>query len=195
MGSWNSTEIGRVRSSWPTGLARTSGHRVVRVRNPLLQLGWMEFVSAIPWEWFVTLTFDPKKVWSVSRDTAARETIRWFGDVERYFRRHIGWLAALEQHKSGRWHSHGLLAGVPARLDPLVAIWEGRNGRAEVQPAGNSARRCLYVSKEAAENGEILLGDGLRRFSGNLNAAPPFEIYPVQPPKAPAPAEVPHDAR
>lgn len=168
-----------IRSSWPTvHTARPSATGHVRIKNPLVQTGWLTFVGGVPWEWFVTLTFDPKKRWSVSRALAERETVRWCADIERYGRCPCGWMAALEQHKSGRWHAHLLLTGVTIDLTPLTALWQIRNGRADLQAAGSPVRRTLYMTKEAAAKGHILLGEGLKHFAAKLNTLPAIRVYP-----------------
>lgn len=171
------------RSSWPTSKVREASFRppFVRVKNPLLQMAWVEFLGGVPWEWFVTLTFDAKKVRSMSRQTASREAVRWCGDIERCLRRSIGWLIALERHKSGRWHAHALLAGLPPGipLDHFAALWEHRNGRVDLRSAGDPTRRCLYLTKEAAADGELLLSDGVSRFREASTSRIGAWLYPA----------------
>ncbi len=150
--------VGRVRSSWPSRMTNARGP-VVRVRAPQEQMGWVSLAGGIEWLWLVTLTFDPKKVWRVSLQLAEKETIHWCGEIEHYFRRPVGWMAAFERHKSGRWHSHVLLADVPEPVTLFAEFWRGRNGRVDVQPVTNAAGAVLYLSKNAAANGDILLGD------------------------------------
>jgi hypothetical protein len=40
-------------------------------------VAWIDFLSRVPWELLVTLTFDPKKVFPVNRHLADREAFEW----------------------------------------------------------------------------------------------------------------------
>lgn len=67
-------------------------------------------------DYFVTFTFDPDKIDSFSYDACCAALAQWL-DVMR--KRGCLWLIVPEQHKSGRWHFHGLLQG---KLDLYLAV-------------------------------------------------------------------------
>src|SRR5262245_23293128 len=128
----------------------TDWSRQVRVRQPLLRLAWVRLAGSVAWDLFVTLTFDPKRVYPVGSERAAKEAVRWCGDVARTLRRPVGWLIAPERMASGQWHAHVLLVGVPKNIGPLAAIWEMRNGSIDVQVVRDGAAVVLYATKDAA---------------------------------------------
>lgn len=136
----------------------------VRVRDPELRVGWLEFAGEIRWDWFVTLTFDPKRVYPVNRQRAEREALGWCQDVARAYRSRVAWLVATERGHSGQWHAHTLLVGLSLDLSPLAKIWELRNGRVNVQRVRGSLETLLYVTKDAAISGDIVLSDTLTHY-------------------------------
>jgi hypothetical protein len=134
---------------------------------------WAEFLGRIPWEWFVTLTFDPNRLPSVSCDYASREAFWWCGLVGHVYRKPIGWVYAVERQRNGRHHAHALLVGLPpeTRWSVTRNVWSERNGTAiKIQPLATMGRVALYTSKAVARDGEIALADTLQRYRRNLAA-------------------------
>ncbi len=68
------------------------------------------------WEWFLTFTFDPKKVDSFDYDIIT-ETMRlflWY--VKRTSKTDTKYLIVPEKHKSGRYHLHGVFSNMDMSL-------------------------------------------------------------------------------
>ncbi len=61
------------------------------------------------WEWFFTLTFNPEIVDSYDYTACTEKLSNWF-IIMRRICPGIKYLVVPEQHKSGRWHFHGLFA-------------------------------------------------------------------------------------
>lgn len=61
------------------------------------------------WDWFVTLTFDPEKVDSFNYDECTNKLSKWLNNLRRICP-DMKYLFVPEQHKSGRFHFHGLLS-------------------------------------------------------------------------------------
>lgn len=59
------------------------------------------------WNYFITFTFDPKKIDSYDYDKVSKSTNTWFNNARQ--RLGISYLAIPELHKSGRVHFHGLI--------------------------------------------------------------------------------------
>lgn len=148
---------------------------VNRRKEVLTEWGsWLS--SGWSWSWFVTLTFDPRKV------SAGTRTLWGWGATDRAweaFVRHLEPLARGEQglsgsvwwvrgrephHDSGGTHFHALVGG----LGPMVSRqeawrwWFERYGMARIEPyeAGRGAAHYLtkYVVKEL---GDIRFSDSL----------------------------------
>lgn len=62
------------------------------------------------WEWFFTLTFNPELVDSFDYAACTEKLSNWFIAMRRVCPG-MKYLVVPEQHKSGRWHFHGLFAG------------------------------------------------------------------------------------
>lgn len=62
------------------------------------------------WEWFFTLTFNPELVESFDYEDCTKKLSDWLANMRRKCP-HMKYLVVPEQHKSGRWHFHGLFAG------------------------------------------------------------------------------------
>ena len=65
------------------------------------------------WDWFVTLTFSPEKVNRFDYAECMKKLSKWLNNCRRKAPA-IKYLVVPEQHKSGAWHFHGLLAEADA---------------------------------------------------------------------------------
>src|SRR5262249_52989821 len=139
------------------------------LRGQELAQAWGQFLGRIPWQSFVSLTFDPKRRFPVDRDLASREACRWCDLVAYATRRPIGWAVAAERGRGGLWHAHALLAGTSVKaLDGPVAIWNARNGHAHVQRVQSVTGVAMYSAKDVAHGGEVMVSDTLGRFCSQL---------------------------
>jgi hypothetical protein len=153
------------RTRWSRHASGQEEH--ARLRGPALQLAWGAFLGRVRWDNFVTLTFDPKRVFPVGQERAVREAVSWCNGVARALRTPVGWVVAPERTRSGQWHSHALLVGVEhEQAVALAAPWQFRNGMIDIRrvAAGDSNTIALYTTKEAAITGEAVLSDTLGRY-------------------------------
>lgn len=157
------------------GSSRDFG-KCARVRSTL-ELAWGDFLGRIPWELFVTLTFDPKRVFPVREARAEKEMFQWCCQLEFALRRPVASLIAVERGRSGQWHGHVLLAGVPSDISPLPALWELRNGRISVKPVHAIEGIVLYATKEAALSGNLVLSEAVGRYREHLVDHPVVALY------------------
>lgn len=149
-----------------------------RLRRAALQLAWSDFLSRVAWELFVTLTFDPKKVFPVSSQTASREAFWWCGQAGRLLRRPIAWVYAPERGPSGLWHVHALLVGTSGNALPAArALWRARNGRIDVRLVADVQGVTLYTTKQAALTGEIVWADTLQHYARTLQDTPVIGLH------------------
>ncbi len=61
------------------------------------------------WEWFFTLTFNPELVDSFDYDACTVKLSDWLSNMRRKCP-NMRYIVVPEQHKSGRWHFHGLFS-------------------------------------------------------------------------------------
>lgn len=150
-------------------------------RGEALARAWEAFVGRVPWDAFVTLTFDPKRRFPVSRDRASREAFRWCGQAAYMFARPLAWLYATERAASGLWHAHALIAGAStSAVEGAAAIWEARNGRTDVRPVFDAPGAVFYASKFAAEDGEVVVSDTIERYKGVLDSEANGSLFSVR---------------
>lgn len=61
----------RIRTTrWPQPTPGRTYRKRLKVARHELHQAWVEFLGHLHWEWFVTLTFGPKRVSDVSRERA-----------------------------------------------------------------------------------------------------------------------------
>lgn len=72
-----------------------------------------DLARANHWEWFFTFTFNPAKVDSFDYDLTSKKLSVWLNHLRSRKHPDMKYLVVPEQHKSGRWHFHGLFSGIP----------------------------------------------------------------------------------
>ncbi len=163
---------------WPRPIVDEGWRARLRLRGEELKAAWSAFLGRVPWEWFVTLTFDPKVRFAVSRELASREAFRWLNDVARAWRKPIAWAYSTERGKSGRWHAHVLVAGAGrTSFGGAGVIWRERNGHAHVEPVYSGHGAVLYTTKAAALEGEVVLSDTLVKYRDRLGTDATVALY------------------
>lgn len=151
-----------------------------RLHGRALSEAWGTFLGRVPWQLFVTLTFDPIQWPSVDKQLAMKEAIWWCQQTSRLVRRPLAWALAAERGRGGRWHAHVLLVGLPDGLGGgPEAMWRQRNGHLDVKEVWRSDRLSVYATKQAALEGDVELSDTLRRYRDVLTAGPSVDLYPV----------------
>lgn len=175
----------RLATRWPLHYDTENDWRHGRLRRPAVHIAWAQWLGRLPWELFVTLTFDPKKAFPVDRDTASREAVRWCNDTNHWYRTSLGWIVAPERGTSGQWHAHALMIGVPrtggdvSRLPEAAGMWRARNGSIRVDPIDRVSGVTLYTTKQAAVAGSVVLSDTMQRYRGVLAADTLVSLCPA----------------
>ena len=80
------------------------------------------------WEYFVTLTFNPKKVNSFDYDEVSKKLSQWIKNFKRRYAPDLKYIFVPELHKSGRFHFHGLIANIGS----LDLIDSGKKSKGKV---------------------------------------------------------------
>lgn len=70
-----------------------------------------DYAKCNGWDWFVTFTFDGKKVDRYDFDACAAKLSKWFNNLKRSSPA-FSYLVVPERHKDGAWHFHGLCSGL-----------------------------------------------------------------------------------
>lgn len=73
------------------------------------------------WDWFITFTFNPNIVDSFDYSAVSKKLSDWFKNFKRVYP-DCYYIAVPELHKSGRYHFHLLMGGVP----DSAFIWSGK---------------------------------------------------------------------
>jgi hypothetical protein len=159
--------------------AATASH--AGLRGDELKRASADFLGRIPWEVFVTLTFDPQRVFDVDRELAMKKARWWCGEVSRLVREPVAWVIAAKRGHGGRWHAHVLLAGLPSMGmgRAPVAIWRQRNGYIDVERVTNVDGAALYTTKAAALTGDIELSDTVARYRNRASTKLRVDLYDV----------------
>ncbi len=62
------------------------------------------------WDWFITLTFDSKKIDRYDYKECSTRLRKWLNNMKNKYAKDMKYLIIPEQHKDGAWHFHGLLS-------------------------------------------------------------------------------------
>ncbi len=160
-------------SKWPGPITGDKWEDRVRINARRVREGWSEFLSGFPWEWAVSLTFDPRRAMDTGQrtyaneQTVSREVHRWCGDLARMSRRPVVWAFAIEGGGGSHLHAHALIIDArDAALEAAQRVWEARNGTVAVKPVDDIGHAARYMCKALGPNGEVVLSDTLRRHHG-----------------------------
>jgi hypothetical protein len=168
---------------WPLQSPGEDWRRRYRLRAHEVQAVWADYLARLPWQLFVTLTFDPTKVFPVDQNRASREAFAWCNDAARIYRRPLGWVYAPERGKSGQWHAHALIIGAPfeggepSQLPEAAGMWTARNGDIDVRRVFAVEGITLYTTKQAAEAGDLVWSDTLGRYRHGLRPSPTVNLF------------------
>lgn len=73
-----------------------------------------EYAICNPWDFFFTGTISPQKFDRYNWDGIREAFKDWIKDIRKSYGSHIHYLLVPEHHKSGAWHVHGFISGLPA---------------------------------------------------------------------------------
>lgn len=111
-------------------------------------------------EWFVTFTFNPKKVNRYNYYACQSAMCRWFSHQRErslHKNRELKYLVIPEQHKDGAWHFHALMSGytgtlhdsgqVTSQLRPIYNITSFRSGFTTAVQIDSKEGVSTYITK------------------------------------------------
>jgi len=171
------TRQNRPTSTWPFTVAEQARLTGTRLRD-----AWASLLGRFPWQWFVTLTFEPSRIFPVRRRQVEREGT-WLGQlVAKVCRTPVGWVCAPERGRGGLWHGHMLMLGASETWSPdaVLPAWQARNGRIDLQRVTDQAGIALYITKDAAEAGTIVLSDTLARYRQHVGTRVVVPLWPAR---------------
>lgn len=110
------------------------------------------------WDYFLTVTFDPKKVDSTDYELVSKKVIQWLNNLKKRVSPCMRYLLVPELHSDGRkWHFHGLLANCPElSLKDSGLVKDGKviynlsnwkYGFSTVTEVADSGRVSSYITK------------------------------------------------
>lgn len=132
---------------------RSSESSVSRTKNSIYQLARSE-----RWEYFITLTFDPKVVNSLDYDAVVKKLCSWLSNIKKRVAPALAYVIVPELHKSGRFHFHGLIkntqglimtdSGYRTQQDAVIYNISSYNlGFSTATKIIDSAKACGYFTK------------------------------------------------
>lgn len=132
-----------------------------------------------PWEWFVTLTLDPKKYDRYNLEKFHKDLSAFIKSTNRRLGSHISYLFVPERHKNGAWHMHGLVNNLPNQLLSVNSNgyynWDEYSsvfGFINLSPVKSHAAVSLYITKHLGKqiyNGSVEVGSHLYYCSRGLS--------------------------
>lgn len=143
-----------------------------------------------PWKYFVTLTFDPKKVDSLDYEVVSEALAKWLDNMK-HQNKSMAYVLTPELHESGRIHFHGLFRDVsnwnlePARykdgnliVENGVQIYNLTNykyGFTTVSEINNQEAVSVYMSKYMTK--ELIALNYKKRYWSSKNLRRPKIQY------------------
>ena len=117
-----------------------------------------EITRSNMWEYFITLTFDPKKVDSFDYADVTAKLNDWLANVKRRYAPDLRYIVVPELHKSGRYHFHGMIANcgnmefvdsgkVTASGDPIYNIGNYNLGFTTATKVKDNQKVSAYITK------------------------------------------------
>ena len=117
-----------------------------------------ELARSNDWQYFITLTFDPKKIDSTDYDLVCGKVTQWLHNLRRSYP-DLQYLFIPELHKDGKkYHFHGLMSNIDEKLfsfsghyckdgDPIYNIDRFKYGFSTASRVKSKSHVCIYVTK------------------------------------------------
>lgn len=147
-----------------------------------------EIARANTWEYFLTITFDRKKIDSSNYDLLCKKVSKWINHIRERYAPDLKYLLVPELHKDGvHYHFHGLLSNigdmkltdsaVKIRGQQIYNLENWKYGFSTVSKIKNSGRASSYLVKYITKE-LCAVSTGKKRYwcSRNLDR-PTVKIY------------------
>lgn len=89
-------------------IAEKKAHTMISSKNRTINKIY-EIARANMWEYFITLTFDPKKIDRFDYDVCVDALKKWLNNMKHNYAPDLKYLIVPELHKDGAYHFHGLI--------------------------------------------------------------------------------------
>lgn len=99
------------KSEWVTKVTEPDKEDSIRISRSRTINKIYDIARSNTWDWFFTLTFNPDKVDSLNYTVVVKKLSDWLKNMRKKCP-DMKYIVVPEQHKSGRWHFHGLFADV-----------------------------------------------------------------------------------
>lgn len=156
-----------------------------------------EYARANNWEWFVTWTFDPKKVNSTDYDLVTKKLRQWLNRMKKDFAPNLKYIVVPELHSDGeKYHFHALMSNTGRmKLDysgyncvgnykfestedsgngkPIYNLGNYKYGWTTVTQVEDTHKVSFYISKYITKT-LCALTKGKKRYWSSKNLNTPF---------------------
>lgn len=153
-----------------------------------------EYARANDWEYFVTLTFDPKKIDSTDYDLVTRKVSQWLKDMRKEYAPDLKYMMVPELHSDGKkYHFHALMSNIGdmklvksnvQRPSGIVYNFKSyKLGFTDVEEIRDSNKSSNYLSKYITKELCMKTPNKKRYWnSKNLNVADktPLNLSPIE---------------
>lgn len=138
------------------------------------------------WDYFVTFTFDPKKVDRYDYSAVSRKMSSWLNNIRRVYAPDLKYMVVPELHQDGAVHFHGLIANIGniGFFDSGYTDHQGRkiynldqykHGWSTATPVTNSEAVSKYITKYVTK--ELLqVAKNKKRYWNSKNLEMPKEV-------------------
>lgn len=139
-----------------------------------------EYALSNDWDYFATLTIDPKKMDRYDLESFWTEFSKFIKALNRKHKCHVDFLLVPERHENGAWHLHGLLHGLPDNLVSRNKFgyldfpdYSNRFGFINLDPVRSTVAVSMYITKHLSKqiyNGVLRPGSHLYHHSRGLTS-------------------------
>ncbi len=130
-----------------------------------------ELAYCNPWEYFCTLTLDPKKYDRTDLKQYNKDLNYFIKNYNKKYKLDIKRLLIPEQHKDGSWHMHGFLMGLPLKHLKYNSngyldwnAYKEKFGYISIDKIKDSEKVASYITKYITKN----LGDCVKKVNAKM---------------------------
>lgn len=131
------------------------------------------------WEWYITLTLDPKMIDRTDYDLCVKTVRKWFNNIKTRICPDLKYIIIPELHKDGKsYHFHGLLAntegltfsdsGIRQKGRKVFNLADYKLGFTNCTRVDDTRKVSAYITKYITKNLEISI-KGKRRYLASKN--------------------------
>ncbi len=145
-----------------------------------------DYAFANTWEYFLTFTFDPKKVDRYNYDEVSKKMSNWFDMTRKRKAPNLKYLIVPEQHRDNAWHFHALISQIGSlsfidsnKTDStgktIYNLKEFRLGFSTATKVSDTSKVSSYISKYITKS-LVESTFNKKRYWVSRNLSKPLEI-------------------